>query len=208
MLFSFWSFWESRGRFVFFGLGIGLVFLGLIIWLLQVEPGADDVEFFSTPTEVEQVYEESLILVDVAGAVVDPGVYQVEEEARVEQAVEAAGGFSDLSDQAWVSKNLNLARKIRDGEKLYIPTIGEDFSLTADEAGSSGMVAGAGSWVVNINTASKSQLESLSGIGPSYAQGIIDYRKENNGFTTIEEIMAVPRIGEKTFEKIKDRLTI
>jgi competence protein ComEA len=139
------------------------------------------------------------IKVDVAGAVTNPGVYELDEEARVEGALNAAGGISGKADRDWVAKNLNLAAKLSDGDKLYIPEVGETSNTSSTSNCSR----------VNINTASAGTLdECLSGIGPAYAQNIIDYREAHGGFKSIEEIQEVRGIGPKTFEKIKDQITV
>ena len=206
MLFSFWQFWEKQGRFVFFGLGIGLVVLGLIIYLARTDLAASDVEFLPAPVKTGEISGSPKIAVNLAGAVVNPGVYRFEAETRLDQVIETAGGFADQADRDWIAKHLNLAAKVEDGDKFYVPVVGEDFSLIDAESGSSGSVAGVSAGLVNINSASQKELESLPGIGPSFASAIISYREENNGFTTIEELMAVSGIGPKTFEKIKDKI--
>lgn len=181
----------------------------------------------SKPIEIEKVSEPSeatagsiptpdaVIKVDISGAVQNPGVYELLAESRVEDALAAAGGFADEADQAWIAKNLNLATKLSDGDKLYIPKVGET-SVTNEPSSllppSVGQVSGSESSNcsrVNINTASAGTLdECLPGIGPSYAQRIIDYREAHGGFKSIEEIQEVSGIGPKTFEKIKDQITV
>ncbi len=160
------------------------------------------------------------IKVDVAGAVVSPGVCELFEDSRVEDALDAAGGFSGGADQGWVSKNLNLAAKLSDGDKIYIPEVGETPTQTsaAGEPASSlvppsvGQVSGTESSNcsrVNINNASAGTLDDcLSGIGPAYAKRIIEYREAHGGFKAIEEIQEVRGIGPKTFEKIKDQISV
>nr|WP_300090397.1 helix-hairpin-helix domain-containing protein [Sedimentibacter sp.] len=146
-----------------------------------------------TVTEPEE--ELSCIYVDIDGAVNVPGVYEFSEGDRVIDAIEKAGG---LKDNAY-TKNLNKARKLIDGEKIYIFEEGENISLDLYNAGNEGKI--------NINTASKDKLMSLPGIGEVYAQRIIDYRSRKF-FSSIEEIKEVQGIGEKIFEKIKDSITI
>lgn len=158
------------------------------------------------------------IKVDISGAVQNSGVYELSAGSRVEDALAAAGGLSDTADGDWVSKNLNLATKLSDGDKLYIPRLGEISTSSADEPTSSlvppsvGQVSGSASSNcsrVNINAASAATLdECLPGIGPSYAQRIVDYREAHGGFKSIEEIQEVSGIGPKTFEKIKDQITV
>ena len=189
---DFWSFWAQSGRFFVLGLGLGLLILGFF-WLFQ-PPASPSVEFL--PPEKDKAE----IVVDVAGAVVQPGVYRLAAGARLGEAIKAAGGFAQEADLSWVEKNLNLARQLQDGEKIYLPRQGEKPA--------SGSVLGQAKSKINLNLASKAELEKLPGIGPSFAQRIIDYRQSNGGFKTIEEIMAVPGIGQKTFEKIKDKITL
>jgi len=185
------SFWRRSGRYGLIGLGIGLVIFGLFLGLK--DSSSPDVEFFSTQEEVKPE-----LVVDISGAVNRPGVYRLKQGFRLGQAIEAAGGLTDQADLDWVERTLNLARTVNDGEKIYIPAKGEE----------AGRVAGAKTDLINLNRASLSELESLSGIGPSFAQKIIDYRQAQGGFKSIEEIMAVPGIGRKTFERIKDKITI
>lgn len=161
------------------------------------------------------------IKVDVSGAVKNPGVYELLEDARVEDALDAAGGFSDRVDKDWVDKNLNLAARLHDGDKLYIPEMGETSSTlapvsvpptSAGVVSETGTPSGSGSLDcsrVNINTASAAALdECLAGIGPAYAQRIIEYRESHGGFKSIEELQEVRGIGPKTFEKIKDQTVV
>lgn len=190
----------------------------------------------SPSSEIEKVTEAtassapspvlSKMKIDVAGAVTSPGVYEILKDARVEDVLKAAGGFSDGADREWVSKNLNLAAKLSDGDKLYIPKMGEvPTSSTTNEPASApvlppaGVVSGAEAPPaggepsncsrVNINKASIATLdECLVGIGPAYAQRIIDYREAHNGFKNVEEIQEVRGIGPKTFEKIRDQITV
>lgn len=166
------------------------------------------------------------IKIDVAGAVASPGVYELSEDGRVEEALDAAGGLAEEADREWVSKNLNLAAKLRDGDKLYIPEAGEAKSVpsaTNEPAPvalppSAGIVSGvetpsggesSNCSRVNINTASAATLaDCLSGIGTSRAQGIIKYREDHGGFKSIGEVQEVSGVGPKTFEGIKDQITV
>jgi len=145
----------------------------------------------SEDKELTEVKTSGYIFVDIDGAVKNPGVYQLEDGDRVNDAIIMAGG---LTEHAY-TKNLNKARKISDGEKIYISAEGEIES----SSNSSGLI--------NINTASISELMSLPGIGEVYAQRIIDYRSSKL-FGSVEEIKNIEGIGEKTFEKIKELITI
>ena len=129
--------------------------------------------------------------VDMDGAVNKPGVYRLESGSRVSDAIEMAGGLKEDAH----TKSLNKARKLTDGEKIYI--------LTRDEASD----ASEGNRLININTASANELDSLPGIGSVYAQRIVEYRNKSL-FHTVEEIKNIEGIGEKTFEKIRDYITV
>ena len=149
----------------------------------------------------------SEVYVDVDGAVVTPGVYRLREDARVAQAIDAAGGLTPEADVA----GLNRASKVVDGQKIYVPHVGEQQTVDA-VAGSGPGEASAGASVasdlVNINTANAAELQTLSGVGPSMAQSIIDERTQNGTFTSIDDLMRVSGIGEKKFAKIKDCICI
>lgn len=145
--------------------------------------------------EITEITEEkslnSHIFIDIDGAVKKPGVYQLKDGDRVNDAIIMAGG---LTENAY-TKNLNKARKLVDGEKIYIINVSE-IEISSDD-----------NKLININTASINDLMSLPSIGEVYAQRIIDYRN-NKFFTSIEEIKNIEGIGDKTFEKIKDLITI
>ena len=139
------------------------------------------------------------IYVHICGAVINPGVYQVPAGTRVYQALELAGGSSN---DAYLS-GINLADKLADGQKVYIPAEGENAEgiLSID----SGDVQ---SVMININTASEAELMTLPGIGQSRAKDIINYRVKNGLFESIDDIMKVSGIKEAAFEKIKDLIKV
>ena len=139
------------------------------------------------------------IYVHICGAVINPGVYKVPAGTRVYQALELAGGSSD---DAYLS-GINLADKLADGQKVYIPSEGENAEgiLSTD----SGDVQ---SVMININTASEAELMTLPGIGQSRAKDIINYRVKNGLFESINDIMKVSGIKEAAFEKIKDLIKV
>lgn len=148
------------------------------------------------------------VYVDVDGAVTRPGVYRLKEDARVSQAIDAAGGLTAEADVT----GLNRASKITDGQKIHVPTVGEQQAAMAaggaDSAAAAASNAGASSGLVNINTASVSELQTLSGIGPSMAQSIIDERTQNGAFASVDDLMRVSGIGEKKLAKIKDSICV
>ena len=139
------------------------------------------------------------IYVHICGAVINPGVYQVPAGTRVYQALELAGGSSD---DAYLS-GINLADKLADGQKVYIPSEGENAEgiLSIDSGGVQSVM-------ININTASEAELMTLPGIGQSRAKDIINYRVKNGLFESIDDIMKVSGIKEAAFEKIKDLIKV
>lgn len=150
--------------------------------------------------------KKQLIYVDVSGAVNNPGVYLLESANRIQDALLAAGGLSANADWLRVSQTINLAAKLTDGTKLYIPTTGEQFMTSQDIQNggeqTSVMVANAGT--ININQASENELDSLPGIGEITAGKII----KNRPYQSINELVEKKVVGTNVFEKIKDKISI
>lgn len=162
-----------------------------ILWEnAESESVKDSVVMFQTELE-----SKGMICVDVSGAVAEPGVYLLEEGARVYQAVEQAGGLLEDADRDLI----NQAAVLKDGEKIRIYTVQE----AAEQ-----IVLQEQSGMVNLNTADVQQLCTLSGIGESRAQDIIAYREEHGDFKNVEEIMNVSGIKDTTFQKIKDKIVV
>lgn len=161
----------------------------------------------SAPAE-ERPETEERITVFVCGAVEDPGVYEVPSDARLIDAVAAAGGFSSCADREWH----NLARRVSDGERLQILTEDETDLLrqegkTSEDGCGSGPSADADT-IVNINTASLELLMTLPGIGETRARAILDYRNKNGAFASADELLNVSGIGDKLFGRIAGRITV
>ncbi len=155
----------------------------------------------SNTAVVETEPETAKIIVDIGGEVVSPMVAELDEGSRVADAIEAAGGVTENADLT----DINRAAFIEDGEKIYIPALPSEED-EIDDGGSSGTSSGYSDGKININTADSEELQELSGVGPATAQKIIDYRKENGRFSSIEDIKNVSGIGDKSFEKIKDMI--
>ncbi|GAB3616993.1 hypothetical protein GCM10027416_15500 [Okibacterium endophyticum] len=151
-----------------------------------------------TETSFPTAQGEASLYVHVSGAVSASGVYQLAEGDRVIDAVAAAGGFAADADQAAV----NLARFVVDGEQIVVPAVGEAPPPVADAGGGA---AGPG---ININTASALDLETLPGVGPALAQSIVDWRTENGPFGSVDDLLNVSGIGEKTLEGFREQVTI
>lgn len=185
-------------------LGI-LLFLWNSIWLSGCST-KEEMVFFSSgtanPTYEEHITQEAggeetakPLLVYVCGAVKEPGVVALEENARVVDAIVLVGGMTGEADATYV----NLAAKVTDGEKIYVPTVAEVAQWEAQEAEDA---------LVNINTADKTVLCTLPGIGESKAENIIAYREKNGSFQSKEELMNISGIKENLFEKIADKIKV
>ena len=179
-----------------YAIGVVVVIL-FVIGLLQ-EPEASNAEISPNYSEYEQNIEKTYIYIDVKGAVKNPGVYKLESDSRLFQVIQLAGGLREDADQ----NAINFSVILKDQDVVYVPTYDEEYPNISTSIDS--QIGG----VININTATLEQLESLPGIGPSTAQKIIDYRTDNGSFVAIEDIMNVSGIGETTFAEIKDLITV
>jgi competence protein ComEA len=142
------------------------------------------------------------VYVDVGGAVMRPGLYKLSSEARVNDALAAAGGLEAEADRDWFSKNINLAQKVTDGAKIYIPFQGET-SGQSDSA--TGQVSGAAiSGKINVNTASAAELDQLWGVGPATAEKIISGRP----YGSVEELLTKKILNSNVYERCKDEVTV
>lgn len=165
------------------------------------------------PTASVPPTTDGVVVVHVVGQVTAPGVYELPATARVTDAVAAAGGALPEADISAV----NFARSLVDGEQIYIPAPGEQLPAVpgqqGDASGPAGEVSGpaggaSGAGLININTASATELETLPRIGPAMAQRIIDYREQHGGFESVEDLRNVTGIGDATFAGIKDLVTV
>ena len=147
------------------------------------------------------------VIVDVAGAVAQPGVVELPEGARVNDAIEAAGGLAADAD----ASAINRAEKLTDGVKVYVPRVGEEVPAVSGGAAGGADAGGTNTGapaLVNINSARLDELDTLPGVGPSTAQAILDDRTQNGPFASVEDIMRVSGIGEKKYEKLKDLICV
>ena len=169
----------------------------------------------------EKISSETGIFVHIDGYVNNPGVYQLKENERINLLIEKAGGLKN----GYSIKNINLAAKLSDGDKVYIPSIEEEKSLgnqnnnNNNNANIGGKHTNNGNNLnnnvsitknnkININTANVSELKQITGIGESTANKIIDYRQNVGKFKKIEDIKEVKGIGESKFESLKNKITI
>lgn len=178
-------------------------------------------EAFESEIQDESVFEEDetnatkheeltreTIFVDIVGEVNSPSMVEVGSKDRLQIAVDKAGGLTEKADR----DSINLAQKLTDGAQYVIPKKGEELKINySDNQKSEGSVKNTvadSEGKVNINTADKDELKTLSGIGDVLAQRIIDYRNENNGFKSVDDINNVKGIGEKKFEEIKSEIFV
>ncbi|MCL2341749.1 MAG: helix-hairpin-helix domain-containing protein [Firmicutes bacterium] len=150
--------------------------------------------------------ESKTIIVHITGSVKVAGVISLKEGDRIIDAIDKAGGITEDADLSKV----NLAYVLQDGQKVYIPSLQDDeiIKTVTDGSGDDVIADGESNNIVNINRATEAELETLSGIGPSTALKIIEYRKENGSFKKIEDLMNVPGIGQAKFDAIKSKITI
>ena len=145
------------------------------------------------------------VVVHVAGAVRDPGVYRMRPGARVDDAVGRAGGATSKADLSQV----NLAAKVEDGRQVLVPKRMPAAAAAPAAGGSGTPTTGTSPGVpLNLNTATLEQLDQLQGIGPSTAQQILDYREEHGGFRSVDELDQVPGIGEVRLASLRDQVRV
>lgn len=195
---------ENKDMLIKVAAAVVLVVAAFFIFMLD---GEDEREAQVEEPAVAEVEDATSIYVDIGGEVANPMVVELKEGSRVEDAITAAGGVTELADLT----EINRAAFLEDGEKIFIPplpTITEDGSLyDAGSVGSDPALAYSDGRI-NINTADSDALQQLNGVGPATAEKIIDYREANGRFSSIEEIMNVSGIGEKTFEKFRDEIRV
>lgn len=160
---------------------------------------------YSNEVEQEEIIDKKIV-VHITGEIENEGIIEIEKDARIADVIDQAGGTTTEAD---LSK-INLAYSVKDGQKIYIPNINDEKveEYITEEAGEEVIVEEKVTGKVNINTAKQTELETLSGIGPSTALKIINYRQENGEFKAIEDIKNVPGIGDSKFENIKESICV
>ncbi len=144
------------------------------------------------------------VFVDIKGAVLYPGVYELQQDQRIRDAVQLAGGYTEDAD----TQLINHAQKVQDEMVIYIPEKGEQLEEGTTKFINLPAENNSNEQKININKADVSALSTLPGIGPSKAQSILSYREENGPFQTIDDLKNVSGIGDKTFEKLQDSITV
>ena len=208
-----WVDWFGAGRLA----GATITVLAVVLggwWLLRpasqpTEAGLPYAAVPSTATDVARSTAAptsttpSVLVVHVAGAVVTPGVFELPAGTRVDGAVAAAGGpLPDADPSA-----LNLAAPLIDGERVYVPRLGEAIPPAAIPAGSAGGGSGVPAGPIDLNRATVDELDELPGVGPATAQAIVDHREVNGPFAAVDDLEAVRGIGPAKLDAIRDLVT-
>ena len=197
-----WESWSLSAKAAVVG-GILLILVGVGGLFSQKEESVEEIEAVVTTVLAEKTEvsttQETVIFVDIKGAVKNPGVYQMKVGDRVKDALDAAGGLTAEAD----SQKVNLAQRVEDQMVIVVPKVGEEAEAipagaTSKEASKEGKV--------NINTATVEELKTLKGVGEKKAEAIIEYRKKNGSFKTKEDLMKVRGIGKKLFESFEERI--
>jgi len=178
------------------GLAIIALLVLVISALFVMRGSSQEVIAAPAPLEIESSAMQTL-MVDVAGAVINPGVYSLPLNARVFEAIKAAGGLKKGAD----TSDINQARILRDGEQIYIYP-------TTTSAGGVSRPAVRKNGPIMINRATVKDFESLDGIGPVLANRIVSYRKINGPFAAVEDLLKVPGIGQSKFAQFKEKLRV
>ncbi len=212
-----WVVWFGIGRLIAASVATVVVCAGAV-WLVRTPPPATEASLpratattVSTGStrpvdDVEPAVAAATttadVLVHVAGAVVEPGVYRLLGDARVRDAIVAAGGPTATAD--WNA--LNLAASISDGVKVYVPNVGEEVppSLTIPSAGSAGSNGSAPDGPIDVNVATTDELETLPGVGPATATAIVTERERNGPFVDVDDLDRVPGIGPAKLDVLRD----
>jgi len=174
---------------------VTFIVAGLIV-LISSTPSGTPIELIPIPTS-------SGITVHISGAIINPGVYRLDQGSRIEDAVKKAGGLTETAN----IETVNLAKIIRDGEKINIPAICINCENTSVKTTETDLIPSNDS-PLNINTATIEELEQLPGIGPTIAEDIIEYREKVGFFRSISELDNVPGLGPTKIQQFIDMVTV
>ena len=215
---------ENEKKILIVGVIGVIIVIGVVIYFFMKDEQGEFINFEESENNFEsienvvqnEIIEEKVkIVVHISGEITNPGVISLDEGARLIDAINASGGLTSKAD---ISK-VNLAYVLEDAQKIYIPSVDDKDESTyiSKDSGNTEIVTSEnartstkkeGKLMVNINTATEEQLEELTGIGESIAKRIIEYRKENGKFNSIEDIKNVSGIGDAKFNRIKDNICV
>lgn len=192
------------------GAGAMCILAGIIYALITASPTPDSAVFTaSEKSSAEAVSFQPVspkpkqIIVDIEGSVVKAGIYRLSMDARLQNGLVAAGGLSQRADRSYIQKHINLAQKLSDGQKIYIPGTGESIQGGGQAAMTAGLADNQTGTKININESSSDQLDSLPGIGQVTVQKIIQGRPYND----INELLSRKIVSLKVFNGIKDKIS-
>ena len=185
---------------------LGLIAAGIwLLFLFRTNPLLGNVEVIESR---EDQQEDIKLVVEISGEVIKPGVYSLNANSRIEDLLSLAGGLGENADTSWIARSLNRASKLTDGQKIFIPSINQSAVLSANNNSTNFDTLApsdrASTKIININTASQKDLESLWGIGPVLAQNIIEQRP----YSSTEELLTKKIIKANVYEKISEKITI
>jgi competence protein ComEA len=214
------QFWEKCNLLILILLAVISLFLSVKYWSAGQQPQAEmvkisdgisalEVNKLSTNSNGSSTLQSKYVKADISGAVKSPGVYELRSTATVSELIAKAGGYSASADQSYISRFVNLAKTVVNEDKIYIPSRNEShlLELLAKSINASSQSTTPGdvpTGKVNLNSATEAELETLPGVGPSTAQKIIAGRP----FSKIEDLMNVSGIGQITFDKLKDLISV
>lgn len=191
-----------------------LLVMGIFLFLRLDDSQSDKVPGYSeevnsiTSESSSEIKSDSKMYVDIKGAVVKPGMYEVTPEMRILNVIELSGGLLKEADD----KQINFSQRIEDQMVIYIPKEGEEIAelqnIVAVTGTNDKSVKGENEGKINLNQASKEELMTLNGIGEKKAEKIIEHREEKGSFESIEDLKKVNGFGEKTFESLRESITI
>lgn len=192
-----------------YGFIVLIIFIGSVIWFLRPSSSGTEIDHEPVSTKVEESTEKSLssdssgetgIKVDVKGEVNQPGVYEVKSGKRVDDVIQLAGGMTEQADPS----SVNLAQKLIDEMVIHVYSLE---SVPPDEVSEKPQSPNPNGQVI-LNQATVEEIQTLNGIGPSKAEAIIQYRQENGPFQSVDDLLNVSGIGEKTIENIKEDIRV
>jgi competence protein ComEA len=203
---------DTIKKYKWFIVGSCILAIGFLMFMPRLDEKAEDNGWTIPEEEVQKaeveeekiVQEVEVMLVDVKGAVVKPGVYEVMGDERVINVIDKAGGLKEGADDT----KINFAQRVTDEMVLYIPLIGEEGATMPISSGTNPVSTSSREEKININVASAEELQNLPGIGPSKAEAIISQRENNGLFQTIDDLKLVAGIGDKTFEKLQELIIV
>ena len=184
------------------------IIIGIILIVIFIKNNLNDSKEYNVNIEnivtnsENSIYEENIetndsIKVHITGEINNPGLIELTSGDRILDAIEKAGGTTNMAD----TSKVNLAYILSDGEKVYIPSVNDEEGVAYIQNTSENIK-------ININTATQEELETLTGIGEATAQSIIEYREENGKFASIEDLKNVSGIGDSKYEKIKEDICV